>query len=228
MSALVTAAIAPVLICLFYIYVRDKYEKEPWRLLTVGVVLGAVILFPIIQAENFMTGLMPLTGATGEALYTSFAVAAFVEESFKFVLLFALTWRNRNLNEPFDGIVYSSFISLGFAGAENILYVINPDLGGMGTALTRAFVSVPAHGVFGVMMGYYFVMAALSGNRAANLAKAYLYTTILHGLFDFPLLAGFPLAWAFFAPLFAWMGFRAAKQMRLHSEASPFKTDAGN
>jgi len=37
---LIIAALAPVVIILFYVYFRDKYEKEPIGLLLVSLLVG--------------------------------------------------------------------------------------------------------------------------------------------------------------------------------------------
>lgn len=217
-------ALAPVLICLFYVYVRDKYEKEPINLLTVGVIVGFIGTFPIIQTETFVLGLMPICGMTIEALYDSFIVAALVEEGFKFVLLFFLTWWNRNFNEWFDGIVYSVYISLGFAWLENILYVFNPDLGGMTTALARSVFAVPGHGFFGVMMGYYFALAKFEPEkRVRYLVLAFLSAWFVHGMYDFILTLHQFYVFVLFVPFFVMMCRNGLKKMDEHVKRSPFK-----
>lgn len=224
MVGLGVLAVAPGLICLFYMYVRDKYEKEPWRLLVVGVVFGAVLTFPIMQGEGFMMRFMPAVGQLGEAVYISFAVAALVEEGFKFVVLYFLTWRNNNLNERLDGIVYAVFISLGFAAVENVLYVFNPQMGGMETALMRAVVSVPSHGFFGITMGYYFALGKFEPQkRGRHLLKAFFVTYMLHGLYDVILLSGHAYAFVAFVPFLLVFWRNGLRKIKAHLEASPFK-----
>lgn len=226
-AKLLTVAVAPVLILLIYLYIRDKYEKEPLRLLTLGVVYGVVISFPIIQLETMLTALIPITGVIGDALYTSFAVASLAEEAMKFTVLFFLVWRNRNLNERFDGIVYAAFISLGFAGYENILYVLNPDFGGMSTALSRAFISVPGHGFFGVAMGYHFALAKFEPEkRYSHLFMAFAVPYFIHGVYDFLLLSNLPYVMLAFAAFLVWMWIYGFRRMKSHIERSPFKKSA--
>ena len=224
---LLSLGVAPVLTALFYIYARDKYEKEPARLLVVGTIIGIAVTYPIIHAETFLTGFMPVTGIVGEAFYSGVMVAALTETAFKFTVLYLLTWNNRNLNEPFDGIVYSVFISLGFAGLENVLYVYHPELGGVGTALIRAALSVPAHALFAVTTGYYFAMAKFEPyHRGRFLFKAFAVTWLLHGAYDFLLMAQMPVLMVLFVPLMAYMWHRGIWQLKVHSEASPFKNNA--
>ena len=68
------------------------------------------------------------------------------------VHVFALgAYPKKDFNEPFDGIVYSVMVSMGFATTENILYAMK---GGLEVALLRMVMSVPAHATFAVLMGY--------------------------------------------------------------------------
>lgn len=44
---MIQAATAPIIIGLFYIYIRDKYEKEPWQMLLWGLLFGVYATFVI-------------------------------------------------------------------------------------------------------------------------------------------------------------------------------------
>ena len=63
-----------------------------------------------------------------------FVVVAISEEGFKYVLLKKRTWKSREFNCEFDGVVYAVFVSLGFALWENIFYVLSY---GFATAVAR-------------------------------------------------------------------------------------------
>ncbi|MCL2353512.1 MAG: PrsW family glutamic-type intramembrane protease [Defluviitaleaceae bacterium] len=218
-------ALAPAIICLLYIYIRDKYEKEPWRLLAVGLVVGALITFPIIRLSGFMLFLMPSgLSQMWEAAFTSFAIAGFVEEGLKFAVLYFLIWRNPNLNEKVDGIVYAVFISLGFAAVENVLYVLHPSMGGLGTGFMRAMVSVPAHGFFGVLMGYYFALARFEPqNKKRHMLYAFVMPWVVHGVYNFMLLSGQGWLLVAFVPFIVVMWVDGLRRIKRHLEASPFK-----
>ena len=224
MFNLLSLAISPTLICLFYIYIRDKYEKEPWRLLITGLLFGMVIIVPVIHCQNLITVFIPNSGVMMEAFYSAFVVASFVEEIFKFLVLYYLVWYNKNFNEPFDGIVYSVFVSLGFAGVENILYITSPHLGGMPTALARAVFSVPGHMWFGVAMGYYFAMSKfMSEKRLKNIFLAFFIPFLLHGAYNFILLSGMPFMIAVFILFSIYMWRNGLKKIKTHISLSPFK-----
>ena len=72
-----------------------------------------------------------------------------------------------------DGIVYGVTVSLGFATLENIYYVFAGFDDPLGVAYLRAFSAVPAHALFGVFMGYYFMKYSFI-KRKNSLFFAYL------------------------------------------------------
>ena len=130
----------------------------------------------------------------------AFIVVAAVEEGTKFFFLYRRTWNDPNFNYRFDGIVYGVFVSLGFAGVENVLYVLNS---GFGTAVVRAIFSIPGHAMFGVVMGFYLSRAKWAekyGQRhrmRAALRRSFFVPAVLHGLYDF-LLMGFEAVFYFY------------------------------
>ena len=48
---------------------------------------------------------------------------SYFKPQFKMILFLLVVVRFREFDEPIDGIVYASFIALGFAAVENVLYV---------------------------------------------------------------------------------------------------------
>jgi len=199
MSILIIA-LAPVIIIAFYIYYRDKYEKEPFGMLVKGLLLGAVIVLPIVLIEFGLKSFenqLPFP-----TFYEAFVVAGFTEELFKYAAVLFLIWGNKNFNERFDGIVYASFVSLGFAAVENILYVAE---NGTGVGLLRAFTSVPMHALTGIFMGYQLGRAKfVPEERQKRLLLAFFIPFLLHGIYDYLLESG---SWALliFVPFFIFL-----------------------
>ncbi len=207
-------ALAPVIIIAFYLYYRDKYEKEPFWWLVVALLAGAFITMPVIYVERILEITMYYLSGYVQAAWNAFVVAAFTEELFKFAALMLIFWNNRHFNEKFDGIVYATFVSLGFAAVENLLYVIN---GGFQVGLTRAFTAVPAHALFGIIMGYRVGLARFyPKERKRQLVKALLMPILFHGIYDFILMSGHPYLVLAFVPflVFLWIyGFKRLKNL---------------
>lgn len=212
-------ATAPVLILLFYCYIRDKYEKEPFKLLTWGVICGGYVAFVVYGLGMAMERLFPHKETP---LYTAFLSSALVEEGIKFLFLYFLICRNKEFNEPFDGIVYAVFVSLGFAWIENMVYVTHPLWGGIGTAMARAFISVPAHGLFGVQMGFWFG-AYRFANKKYGLVLAFLCAYVYHGLYNYFLLWQWWGAKICFGILFVVLCIHSVWCMQYFLKHSPFR-----
>ena len=188
---LLLLAIAPITIVLFYIYIKDKFEKEPIKILTKSFFLGATVSVLITAVLSAVLGnLLPVTNVKniGQQFVQAFIVVALVEEFSKYVIVKLYAQKNKEFNESFDGIVYAVFVSMGFAALENVLYVFQY---GVATGITRAFTAVPAHAVFGVLMGYFMGKAKFSENKFILNITGLLLATIFHGAYDFFLFISF-------------------------------------
>jgi RsiW-degrading membrane proteinase PrsW (M82 family) len=223
--AILIASLAPVFLILLYIYLRDKYEREPFWLLVRLVVAGMVVVIPIALVEKALMAAAPPMGRVGYAAYQAFVVAGATEELFKFLVLYLLVWKSPRFNEQFDGIVYAVFVSLGFAAVENVLYVMQS---GYQTALLRALTAVPAHALFGVAMGYYLGVARRYEElRGRYLARAVWVPVLLHGIYDFILMVGSGWLLLLFAPYVVYLYLSGLRKMRILSDASIFKPPEG-
>lgn len=220
---LIQSAIAPAFIGLVYIFIRDKYEKEPLSLLLIGTLYGIISTGIIYAASLWLEQKIVHEDILMlDILFDSFISSSALEEGVKYILLFFLIKKNKNFNEPFDGIVYSVFISLGFAGTENIIYVLNPEFGGYNTSLMRAIISVPCHGLFGVVMGYYFAFSKFEFKKYKKL-KAFLYPMVIHGIYNFILLVSKNYYLIILVPYILFLWYDSLKKIKILLERSPFK-----
>ncbi|MBR1444805.1 MAG: PrsW family intramembrane metalloprotease [Firmicutes bacterium] len=208
MLKLLLLSVAPIFIILFYVYIRDRYEKEPIHFLAAGVFYGVMISLPVVFCEMFVESLLPQL--KDDVFFLSFASASLTEESFKFLIIILLCFNSKYYNTFFDGIVYSVFISLGFAGIENVLYVFDSELGGVQTAVMRAFLSVPAHALFAVSMGYYLSYAKYY--RRIYFLPAFLSPFLKHGLYDLILMSDFDKYYVIFACFIVFLWTDASKK----------------
>nr|WP_320120475.1 PrsW family glutamic-type intramembrane protease [uncultured Marinifilum sp.] len=220
---LLLISVAPIAIILFYVYYRDKYEKEPISLLAKGILAGIIICIPVIFAEKAISAFLPLifTGKIAYAFGNAFLVAALCEEAFKLLAVYILVWKNPNFNERFDGIVYAVFVSLGFALAENIMYVFS---NGMSTEIARAFTAVPAHAMFGIMMGYYLGLAKFSRKgKTSLLLLAFIIPFLVHGIYDFILMVQISWILTLFFPFLIYLMHKTNEKMTELNDKSIFR-----
>lgn len=220
---LLLLAFAPIFIIILYIYFKDKYEKEPKRLLLYNFLLGAIVSVVITTILYYVFDMvLPLPNHTSvlQQFIKAFFVVGLTEEFSKYIIVRYYAQRNKEFNEPFDGILYAVMVSMGFAATENIFYVLE---GGYQTALIRAFTAVPAHATFGILMGFYMGKAKFAKNSIGlNLAGLF-SATIFHGAYDFFLFIDFvPGIWiGAFISLFIGI-LLSRKAIKQHQENSNF------
>ncbi|QOD62240.1 PrsW family intramembrane metalloprotease [Polaribacter haliotis] len=189
--SLLLLAIAPICVIIIYIYFKDKYEKEPIGILTKSFLLGATVSIILTVVLGFVAArIFPLTDIKNvlQQFLQAFFVVALVEEFSKYIIVKYYAQRNKEFNEPFDGIVYAVMVSMGFAALENVLYTYQH---GSGTGFLRAFTAVPAHATFGILMGYFMGKAKFSKNRISLNLLGLFFATLFHGAYDFFLFINF-------------------------------------
>ena len=105
------------------------------------------------------------------------------EEIAKLTMLWLFLRRNPYYDEYLDGIVYAACVGLGFAGAENILYLFqSPDW--LITGVMRGLTAVPAHFAIACAMGYFYSKRHF-GDRSKLTAACVLGVPILiHWIYD--------------------------------------------
>ena len=191
MLVLIAAAVIPAIVLLIRIYHLDRLEREPFNLLAALVILGVIstsLASLTEQLGDFALSFFLPEQHPAYPFLLYFGIVAFSEEGFKYLLLKNRTWRSPYFNCQFDGVVYATFVSLGFALWENIGYVLRY---GMATALARAVTAIPGHACFGVFMGVLYGVAkrqAHAGDEAASRRSRHLAVWIpalLHGLYDY-------------------------------------------
>lgn len=224
-ALLITLAIIPGLIIVYFIHQADKHEKEDRKELILAFAVGALITIPVWIFESWAheSGWEDATDI-GKTLFFSFVIVGLAEEGLKLGGLLAFAFPKRFFNEPMDGIVYAVMIAMGFATVENILYANKMSVT---TMVVRAFTAVPAHGIFAVVTGYYVGMAKFDkAKRWKLLAYGLLLTVVLHGAYDFFIiiesyewLGGLALVSLFLSFWYAY------KLLRLHQNNSPFRPE---
>ncbi len=218
---LLAIALAPGAAIGLYIYWKDQHEREPLGLLVKSFFFGVISTLITLLISWPISRLVPLdpTSLTQQAVH-AFLLVALIEEFSKFIFVRWVLYPNKNFNEPFDGIVYSVTVSLGFAGLENILYVMD---GGVETAVLRMFTAVPAHASFGVLMGYFLGKAKFEHKKGHYAIYALGVATLFHGAYDyFWFISYVPGIWIG-AVISLIIGIILSRRaIHIHQQASPF------
>lgn len=199
---LLSLAVLPVLIILLFVYFKDK-NKEPVILLFSLFSSGITSCFLVLIISRIMGLFLPFMNTAlseksfVDVLLYAFVGVALVEEFCKGLMTYIVAYNHDEFDEMYDGLVYATFVALGFAFLENIIYVYQTS--SINTALLRAVSAVPSHACDAIFMGYYFSMAkqfAIRGDHQMekkNLILSLVVPTILHGIYDFCIMSGYTI-----------------------------------
>lgn len=198
-SLLLFLAIIPVILILLFVYNKDK-TKEPFGLLMQFFGLGILSCFLVFIVSDLL-GFLPFMNMDLEdmnflnIILYSFIGIAFVEETCKWIMVYFKGYNHKEFDEIYDIIVYSVFVSLGFAFFENMLYIF--ENGDFSVAILRALLAVPGHACDAIFMGYYLSLAKQYQYKKEkelekkNTILSILIPSVLHGIYDFCLMSGF-------------------------------------
>jgi RsiW-degrading membrane proteinase PrsW (M82 family) len=177
-----------------YHYYKDRHLPEPVGNLFTCLLLGcaaAGISRWLYEALGFF-GLrydaveLGVSNLPGLFAYAMLAIGP-VEELAKLLPFLLIVLRFRAFDETLDGIVYASFIALGYAAMENLQYLqYLTSVEG----IARGFAGPLVHIMFASIWGYYIGRSHLQGKRLWSAGLVSVPAAMwLHGSYDFLVLA---------------------------------------
>jgi protease PrsW len=181
---LVVLGFAPALFWVWYFYMRDRCRSESPTWLFRLFVLGMAVIPPVALIE----GAFDVQSLSSMIL--SVTVAPIVEELAKFSVVYLTVYRDHALNDPMDGIVYSTTAALGFAALENFFYVFGAYqellVLPFELSIVRALLSVPGHALISSMWGYALGQAVAVPREAKGpiILQGLLLAMIFHAAFN--------------------------------------------
>lgn len=192
---LLILSILPVFLIGYYLYKKDK-NKEPKSLL-IKLFLGGISSCISVIFISVILNLFPVFGNEFsdlnfiEKFINVFIGVALVEELCKWLIVYGIGYNSKEFDEFYDIILYSCFVSLGFACFENILYVLE---GGIYIGILRSIIAVPGHVWDALFLGEYLGFAKICNLNEKkdlerkNIILSILIPMLLHGIYDFCLL----------------------------------------
>jgi len=222
---LILPIVVPVIFWAAYHYHKDRHLPEPpLNLLlcfALGVMAAGLSRLMYIGLEPF--GLrfdavaLGIDNPLGLLAYALLAIGP-IEEFAKLLPFLFVVLRFKALDEPLDGIIYASFLGLGYAAAENMVYLefLSPL-----EAAARGFASPVVHILFASIWAHWIASAHLAGRRVFLAALiGFLIAAFLHGLYDFLVLlnpfSALPVAAALIVSIWVW---RLILMRRMHRDA---------
>lgn len=186
-------SILPCAVWLLWFWFQDWYDREPLRLIVLTFLLGGLATLPAMFFNAI--GALVLSTAFGSGLVSEwlvlFLVVGPVEEAMKLWAVTSYAYRRPEFDEPVDGVVYGAAAALGFAAAENVLYLSRF---GSEIFLVRGILSNPGHALFAAFWGLALSRAKMLPNvgslRVRTIARGWALAALLHALFDALLSAG--------------------------------------
>ncbi|MBI4537919.1 MAG: PrsW family intramembrane metalloprotease [Gemmatimonadetes bacterium] len=123
----VVAAVLPVAIYLSAVWLADRYEKEPLRLLGLALLGGAFVapglVFVVERLLGISSSIFPIVLSQLPLAPLNLA-GAVVEEVVKGLLIILLAWRlPAEFDDTVDGVVYGAVVGAGFALTELAVYL---------------------------------------------------------------------------------------------------------
>lgn len=184
------ALLVPLMFWAAYHYYHDRHRPEPLGNLLLCILLGVAAawlsrgMYAGLDVLGLRYDAYELAADNVPGLFAySVLVIGLTEELSKLVPYVAVVIWLRAFDEPLDGIVYASFLALGFSLVENLHYLqfVSP-----GEAFARGFAGPLVHIVFASMWAYPIAVARLEGRNTWRLAAPWFLTSAaLHGIYDF-------------------------------------------
>lgn len=148
---LLLSGVFPALLWLFFWLREDRFQPEPRGLLALTFFAGAMSVFLILPMEGVVKSL----GIVGTERIFVFAA---LEELVKFAVVFMIDFNSSYLDEPIDYAIYLITGSIGFAAAENVLFLMEPSLQQdisfvVETGTLRFLGATILHSILGALLG---------------------------------------------------------------------------
>ena len=186
MLLVIITALIPVVILGWWIYKKDSLRPEPLRMLYKAFLYGMGSTFVTLVITSFlaMAGVVLYDlGSFKGAVSTALFAAALPEECAKLLMLWLFLRNNPYYDEYLDGIVYAACVGLGFAGTENILYLLQSD-NWLGTGIMRGITAVPAHFAIACAMGYFYSKRHFGDRSRLTAVCVLAVPVIIHWVYD--------------------------------------------
>lgn len=208
-----------------YHYHKDRHLPEPAVNLALCFVFGLLAaaiskgLYMALEPFDLRYDAFALAESStlGLFAYAMLIIGPF-EEVAKMLPFVLLVTRFRAFDEPIDGVIYASFIGLGYATAENFNYLefLTPL-----EAAARGFAGPVVHILFASIWALWISRARLAGASLRRpAAVGFIVAASLHGIYDFLVLlqpiAALPLAAALVVAIWIW---RLRLLRRFHRDA---------
>ena len=186
--AALAGGVFPALAWLWFWLREDSAHPEPRRLIALAFLAGMVAVAIVIPLEKYAATFLASSIAT-------ITIWPAIEELVKFLAAYFSVLNRRDDDEPIDPVIYMVAVALGFAAAENALFLLSPLSGDtvIQTVLTgnlrfvgATLLHVLSSAVIGVALGLSFYKSRTS--KFIYVASGVILAFVLHGAFNYLIL----------------------------------------
>lgn len=181
-------AVSPVIVILLIAYLRFKFSIKSLHNIRNAIIFGMVSIILLLIA-NYLIELEWHGNYKNMRRMTFFVfiVTAFSSELAKFLFLKSVFYKMKTFSSPIEGIIYATFISLGFSTVAVICYAYGiigiPDQ--IHNFSLFLFTYPLASIIFGITMGFFVGMGKMRKNGFIDNSTGLFISTFFNGLFYF-------------------------------------------
>lgn len=183
--AAAAGGILPALAWLWFWRREDSRHPEPRKLIALAFLAGMVTVAAVIPVQKAVA---PFLGS----MTFVFIAWSIIEEVFKYIAARFTVLRRRDDDEPIDPVIYMVTVALGFAAAENTLFLLSPLAGDtiVQTVMTGNLRFVGAtllHVLSSAAIGVFLALSFYKPRRIKRRYALYgvILAAVLHSSFNF-------------------------------------------
>lgn len=181
-------------------FLRMDKLPEPARMIVKIFFLGVLITVPVFVVEFVLFKAVPAINLPSfwNSIFYWFIVIALIEETFKYLVVRAGALKSKHFDEPVDAMIYMIIAALGFAAAENVMYLFSPNIEifsfydllakAATISLFRFLGATFLHALCSGLVGFFLAQAVYKKGRSGLVLIGLLIAILLHGLYNFSII----------------------------------------
>lgn len=180
----ISLLLGPILAGLIFFLIYKKRGRDRYQKLITAFFWGmfSIVIVTLFQYIAYNFGLHPEKNLRQNIFY-SFIVIGIGSELGKYIVLRYIYFPKDSFKGPIDGIVYSVFISMGFAIIANVEYFVFPYFSNI--SFTYAITMVIANLFIAVIMGFFVGIAKTRQNKFVDSLTGLFGAAFFHALYYF-------------------------------------------
>jgi len=181
---LIPLFIAPAIFVLLLLIAQAGMERKNLALFASSYLFGFVAALPMIIAIYLVnTYWLVHVESLRRILFYGFILIGFLSELTKFLILRYKYMPNDHLTKPFDGVLFSVMVSMGFATLANIYFYFQWDY--TDNLLTVLYAVPFANLLTGVILGFFVGMGKFRSGGSFDSLTGLLAAIFFNGFFSF-------------------------------------------